>query len=261
MGDLKEDITNEREDVYDNVGNRVSSHTKKNVMRWIKMLYLRVVITHSYYHNLSYIDCEHFNNILEVIYLVIDDVCKNEGVDIYNIENIGSGAYSSVLLVGDKVIKIGLKRATSRFPNNPYINAILFRKEFPITNQESFFVEVNEKVDDKSEVTDEELYQLYKKMRDIQLIWLDVEKRNVGRLLKDNKIYWREELPITDEILGLDSYRGNEVLKKGEIVILDNDLIFDERSPYLFNYSSTFLQKEFERKYQKEKVLHKKVEN
>ena len=247
--------------LYQKIINSIEDDEKRSTMKWIKSLYLRVVITHGSYHDLGYIQSNQFNNILEIIYLIIKDICLNERKDITDIECIGNGAYSSVLLVGNKVIKIGLKRATKRFPNNPYINVILLRREFPITDKESFFVEVNEKVDDKCDISDEELYGLYKKLRDIKLIWLDVAKRNVGRLLRDNKIYWRYDLPITDEILGLDPYRGNDLLKKGDIVVLDNDLIYDEKSCYLTCQSSTSLQKEFEKRYQKEKVLHKIVEN
>ena len=245
---------NDRKDIYDIM---TSNDTKDIFIKWLRALYLRVVIAHSYYHDLSYIYENNFNCILEIIYLIIEDVCRNEKVNIASVTRIGSGAYSNVLLVGNKVIKIGLKRATKSFPNNPYINAILLRKEFPITDNESFFVEVNERVDNECDINNEELYQLYRKLREIHLIWLDVEKRNVGRLLKGNKIYWREKLPITDEILGLEPYRGNEVLKMGDIVVLDNDLIYDENSPYIYRQSSTFLQKEFEKRYQKERNFYK----
>ena len=255
------DIVKNKKDAYDKVVQKMKDITKEKVIKWLRALYLRVIISHSYYHDLSYLNQKKFTDILEIIYLIIEDVCKNENIAITDIKNIGNGAYSSVLLIGSKVIKIGLQRATSTFPNNPYINAILLRKKFPITNTETFFVEVNERVDNQCEIMDEELYHLYKKMRDIHLIWLDVEKRNVGRLLRDNHVYWRNELPITDEVLGLDTYRGNDLLKKGELVILDNDLIYDENCSYLINQSSTPLQKEFEKRYQREKVLHKEVEN
>ena len=228
---------------------------KYKVIKWLRALYLRVVISNSYYHDLNYINDESFYDALEVIYLIIEDVCKNENIELSNIKCLGNGAYASVLIIGNKVVKIGIRRVTMSFPNNPYINATLLRKEIPINDKEAFFVEVNERVDDKCEVSDEELYNLYKKIRDIHLIWLDVEKRNVGRLLKDNIISWREELPITDEILGLEPYRGNDLLKKGEIVILDNDLIFDENNPRLAKMSSTSLQKKFEKKYQLEKNI------
>ena len=245
---LKDIVKNDK-DVYRRVIDTIRFHYKKNIKTLIKSMYMRVVITHSYYHDLSYIQGKEFQDILEIIYLIIEDVCKNEDVDISSVENTGTGSYSSVLLIGSKVVKIGLSRITPSFPNNPYVNAMLLRKEFPINKSESIFVEVNEKVDSKDSISDEELYQLYKKLRDIHLFWLDVAKRNVGRLLKDNKVYWRFPLPLTEEVLGLQSFRGNETLKKGDIVILDNDVIYDEEVFLKHHYSSTDLQKEFEKRY------------
>ena len=58
-------------------------------------------------------------------------------------------------------------------------------------NEENkIFLEVTERVDTKTEVTTEELYQLYKKIRALGLVWTDVAKRNVGRLKKDNIVHW-----------------------------------------------------------------------
>ena len=237
------------------------NESKKSILKMIKALYLRVIITNGHYHNLNYIDSETFKSILEIIYLIIEDICKNEKVDISNIQNIGNGSYSSVLLIGNKVLKFGLPRITKKFPNNPYIVAILLRKEFNINEKESLFVEVTEYVDTNNDIKTEELYQLYKRIREEHLIWLDVAKRNVGKLYRDNKIYWRQELPINDKTLNLDPYRGSSLLKEGEWVILDNDLIYDDKNPNVFYQTSTQLQKDFEHRYQKEKVLHRKVEN
>lgn len=230
------------------------------IKKKIRSLYLRTVITRSYYHDLSYIHQKRFDDILEIIYWIVKDVCLNEGISIHNVESIGCGSYSNVLCAKDKVIKVGLARGTKCFPNNPYINAMLLRKEFVINQTESFFVEVSERVDTSCIISDEELYQLYRKLRNIHLVWVDVEKRNVGRLLKDNQVYWRECLPLSDEILGLDKYRGTEILKKGDFVILDNDMIFDENSPLLFyQYKSKFYL-EFEKRYlvEKEKMLRRR---
>ena len=170
---------------------------------------------------------------------------------------LNSGAFSTVLELGNKVLKIENKKKKKKFPNNPYINSILLRKEFYITKNHSLFVEVNEKLDTKSEVTEEELYQLYKKLRDIKLIWADIAVRNVGKLLKNNQNYWREELPITDERIGLEPYRGKEKLQKGNIVILDNDLIFDENTDFseIRKYGSPLLVP-FEERYQSEKRIN-----
>ena len=192
--------------------------------------------------------------IIEIVYLILKDICKNEHTEIFEMKQIGGGAFSKVISLGNKIIKIGCQRGTNRFPNNPYINAILLRKEFFINDSVSFFIEVNEKVDTNSMITIEELYQLYKKFREIHLIWVDVSQQNVGRLYGDNKVKWRQDLPITDKVLGLDSYRGNTFLKKGELVVLDNDLIYDENTEnwILMQYQSA-LQEEFERRYQSEK--------
>ena len=255
------DIVKDNKTVYEYVVDTIKLGYKKNIKKLIKSMYMRVVITHSYYHDLSYVEDDNFQNILEIIYLIIEDVCRNEFVDITDVHTIGSGSYSSVLLIGSKVVKVGLSRVTPTFPNNPYVNAMLLRKEFSINDNESIFVEVNEKVDSNDKVSDEELYQLYKKLRDINLFWLDVAKRNVGRLIKDNQASWRFPLPLTDEVLGLETFRGNETLKKGDIVILDNDVIYDGEKILKYQFSSTHLQKEFEKRYLLEKEIHNTVEN
>ena len=255
------DIVKDNKTVYEYVVDTIKLGYKKNMEKLIKSMYMRVVITHSYYHDLSYVQDDKFQNILEIIYLIIEDVCRNENVDISDVHNIGCGSYSSVLSIGSKVVKIGLSRVTPSFPNNPYVNAMLLRKEFSINDNESIFVEVNEKVDSNDKVSDEELYQLYKKLRDINLFWLDVAKRNVGRLIKDNQASWRFPLPLTDEVLGLETFRGNETLKKGDIVILDNDVIYDGEKILKYQFSSTHLQKEFQKRYLLEKEIHNTVEN
>jgi hypothetical protein len=230
------------------VKKKIEEQVRENVLIMIKNLYL----LGEKYKNFSAEDMQKMDTILDVVYLIIEDVCKNEQISISDMEILSSGAFSDVLRLGDKIVKIGYNRGTKKFPNNPYVVSMLLRKEIPINKDVSLFIEVNERVDTDTEVSDEELYQLYQKVRELHLIWVDVAVRNVGRLLKDNQIYWREELPITDERLGLQPYRGQGVLKKGELVILDNDLIFDEKDDSTVVYQfQTALQKEFEERYQR----------
>lgn len=248
---LKE-YTKENSEVTEKIKRKIDLTKKESITTTIKRSY------NSFFEEKekSIIDKkmeEELQTIIEIVYLIIEDVCKNEKINISDTNILGSGAFSSVLEVGDKVIKIGRNRGTRTFPNNPYINATLLRKEFPLSNNNSFVIEVNEKVDTKSEISEEELYQLYKNLRELNLIWLDVAYRNAGRLLKDNKINWREELPLTDERLGLQPYIGTKALKKGGLVILDNDLIYHEDDPD-FPINSHFpLYERFEKRYQKEK--------
>lgn len=186
----------------------------------------------------------------EIIKLMVLDVMRNENAKFSDITYNGGG-FSRVLLIGDKVIKLG-DRITKRFPNNPYIITPLLRKELEF-NGEYCFAEVTERVDTNIKPSIEELYQLFKNLRNLGLVWTDIKEINVGRLRKDNIIHWRENLSPTDDVLGLDTKRGKAILKEGDLVILDADFIYDENDQNI-NYSNNkVLYDEFEKRYQIEK--------
>ena len=96
-----------------------------------------------------------------------------------------------------------------------------------------------------------EIYKLYKNIREIGLIWTDVKIDNVGRLIKDNKIYWYENITPSDETLEFTKTIGNHQLKKGELIVLDGDYIYNEND-HNINSKMSNLQTEFEKTYQKE---------
>lgn len=189
--------------------------------------------------------------IREVITLVVKDVIKNENVKLSDITYNG-GSFSRILLIGDKVVKLG-SRSTKQFPNNPYIVAPLLRKELE-ANNEKCFIEVTERVDTNEKVSNEELYQLFKNIRDLGLVWTDVKPTNVGRLNKENIIHWRDNISPSNETLGLDNNRGDLVLNEGDLVILDADFIFDENDPNIQHTNNKFLFDTFEKRYQNEKL-------
>jgi len=202
--------------------------------------------------NISYLD-KNDQNLRTFIYHLVKDVVDNEKVKYSDIKNNASGGYSSILFVGNKVIKIGKKRETPVFPNNPYIVKPLLRREIK-TNTEPIFVEVTQKVKTGIKISDEVLYDLYKKMRDLGLIWTDVAPKNVGILLEDNDIHWKEDINPSDKTLNLNEKRGNSTLKVGDYVILDADFIFEENDPNItYALSSMQIVKEFEERYQQER--------
>lgn len=193
----------------------------------------------------------------EIIKLIILDVMKNENVKFSDITYNGGG-FSRILLIGDKVIKLG-DRGTKSFPNNPYIIAPLLRQEFAINN-EKCFAEVTERVDTSIKPSKEELYQLYKNLRNLGLKWTDIKEANVGRLKKRNVIHWKENLNPTEEVLGLGTKKGKVILEKGELVILDADFIYDENDPNINYTNNKPLYDEFEKRYQTEKKELKQQE-
>lgn len=190
----------------------------------------------------------------EIIRLIILDVMKNENVKFSDI-TFDSGGFSNVLLVGNKVIKLG-SRLTKKFSNNPYIIAPLLRRELK-NDEETCFVEVTERVNTTSKVSNEELYQLFKNLRNLGLVWIDVKDDNVGRLKSDNIIYWHENLEPSEDALELESKRGVSILKQGDLVILDADFIYDEKNPNIKYSIATPLYQTFEKRYRFEKLKEK----
>ncbi|MBO5180021.1 MAG: hypothetical protein J6B87_06725, partial [Clostridia bacterium] len=194
-----------------------------------------------------------YKNFNELLLLIIQDNCKNENKRISDTKYINSGNYSAVFGIGDKVIKLGKDRITKTFPNNPYIVQPLLRKTINIDN-DTFFVEITERVDTSNkDITDEDLYNLYKNIRNLGLMWNDVARKNVGRLLKDNVIHWNSNLKLSDQALELDKKRGTIILKKGDLVLFDDDFIYDENDKMKqYATGSIPLQKVFEKRYQQE---------
>ncbi len=183
--------------------------------------------------------------IKDLIRMVFSEVASNEGVEYSDIKLIGHGAFVYAFQVGDKIIKLGRSRASLTYPNNPFVLTPLIRKKFSIDGTkwyEGIFIEAVERVDvlTRDDVNEEELYGLYSKMRDIGLEWMDIEARNVGRLRKDNVIHWNEELAPSDEVLGLYPMVGDGIqLRKGDLVILDADFIFEEgKIPYEITHAN-----------------------
>ena len=195
----------------------------------------------------------------EIIKLIILDVMKNEKVKFSDI-TYNSGGFSRVLLIGDKVIKLG-NRITKSFSNNPYIVAPLLRKEFNV-NGEKCFVEVTERVDTSIKPSKEELYQLFKHLCNLGLKWTDIKASNVGRLNRKNIIHWQDNLYPSEDVLGLGTKRGTKILEEGDFVILDADFIYDENDPNINYANNKPLYDEFEKRYQSEKKrLKEKEEN
>ena len=60
----------------------------------------------------------------------------------------------------------------------------------------------------------------------IEFVMEDGNVKNLGRLLKDNVIYFNKFISPLDETLNYNSVDNKKILKKGEVVILDSDHIY-----------------------------------
>lgn len=114
----------------------------------------------------------------------------------------------------------------------------------------------------------EELYEIYKELRDDGIIWTDAKAKNVGKLMKPNIKYSPKIGEIDDngnitwgsqkyagKAAGFDSQPENqEVLMAGEYVILDLDFVWEEGDKSIIWPSGGSYSFEFEKRYQEEKV-------
>lgn len=158
------------------------------------------------------------------------------------------------------MLKVGRERDSYKIPYHKRILQPLIRvdlSELSKTNKGT--LEVVEKVDINIKVSEEEVYEIYKELRDDGIIWTDTKQKNVGRLLKDNKRHWNKSLGQSKKAVG---YReggefdlNEEILSKGELVILDSDYIFYENDPHIEWGNPLAIQ--FEERYQLEKNISK----
>ena len=210
---------------------RFETNEKENVQQMIHDISATFCPLIKLKEHMSKKEIKEIDAINEFVYLVIKDVCRNEEVEISDIEFLGIGTTSVALGIGNKVLKLGSKRFTERFPNNPYIAPMLLRKKIVVNGDISYFIEVTERCKTNIEISAEEKNNFMKKLIELGIMCTDIykHKANLGRVSNPdgNIVSWKEDLSLTDEVLGLDSYRGTEVLKQGDLVIIDNDCIYD----------------------------------
>ena len=210
-----------------------------------------------------------------VLQKIIQELIENEGVRPSQIELIGSGGYSTVYGIGDKVLKIGnVSQQYAIKKNHPRLLQPLIRRTDIIENK---YVEVSEKCDMSQEIEYEELYKIYEELRDVGLIWTDAKTSNVGILKKPNKAYFKrigttkEDGNIewgSAELTGIAQGIGNEndeMIKanpyvENYYVIVDSDYIYAEDDKRINWPKGGTYSRTFEERYQKEHAKSKNYE-
>lgn len=199
--------------------------------------------------------------IFDTLKQIIKEVLEFENLNYSDIDFIGNGAYSFVVSIGSKVLKLGQKREVFKMDNNKRFLKPILRTEINKINSDEILgcIEITEKVSTKN-ITESDIYIVYKELRDKGYIWADCRLDNVGKLLKDNKIYFNDLNPTLSSI----NYNTeiNEELKEGELVIIDNDYIYsvDEFNSLPKNTQYNYLDniENYEAKYQSEMNRRKK---
>ncbi len=157
-----------------------------------------------------------------------DVLCKTaklEGTNLLDIRNFNYGCYSKVFKLNNKIIKVGYRRECPEIPENNRILIPYFKG-----NIGPDFVEVTDYVPSIGNVTDEELYEVYKNIRDLGLIWMDAGKDNLAKVSSDiiTANYKRRKDLTNKGIIK----NPNLVYEISDVLIIDLDHIYKDDDEY-----------------------------
>lgn len=145
-----------------------------------------------------------------------------------------SGTSGLVIKAGNQVVKIGSRPRKFDIPYHPRVMMPYFRKRY----SDDTLLEVYNLGNTKSaKITDENLLAIYKELEEDGIIWTDAHKENIVELLSDNVLpdFIKSEDFNLFGFLEHPDYPTNNhrVLKKGEIVICDLDMLYVKGDPEL----------------------------
>ncbi len=144
------------------------------------------------------------------------------------------GTQSFIIQAGNQVVKLGAKKRKFEIPYHPLIMMPYFRKAYSDDSILEVFNFGNVK---SAKITDEKLLEMYKELEKSGIKWTDARKDNVLELLEDNVLpdYIREESEDFNLFGFLKDQRfptnEHKVLKKGDIVICDLDMLYAKDDP------------------------------
>lgn len=157
----------------------------------------------------------------DLITNLIIDILKNEDKKVSDIK-YDHGSFSTVYFIGDKVFKLG-KRETFRIKNNKrYLKPVIRREH--LFDSQKICIELTEKVSD--DVNHRDLEMIVKELELQGLCWQDASIDNIGRLIKPNRVYYNRKVYADNGYIETED--SKTVLPAGEVVILDNDHMFEQ---------------------------------
>lgn len=207
-------------------------------------------------------------NVVDLVKGIAEELLGYQNLNFHDINYIGCGGFTAVYQIGDKVIKIGSKRNNFKIDDHRRFLKPIYRQEIKHINGKNTLlcIEVTELVDTKG-IIEEDVYRIYKELREDGLIWGDAKVENLGILLKDNRVHF-DNLEPSIEATGYRT-KNDEVLEAGDIVITDNDYIYkvkDLEKVYKKDIhqiildcfpSSVFLERKYQREVKKKEMVRK----
>ena len=180
-------------------------------------------------------------NDIKVYSIIVYELMKRQSnIKLIDIQSSKNGSTSSVIQIGDYIVKSGLGRYEKVIPNHRRILQPIIRQY-----NENAFLEVADVVD--MNVTNNELKRVFYEFLYDGYGWVDPGKDNIGRLRRKN--IPRQEIPkveLTEEgktiVNSIEEMYSDEkatnmigkvegdTLDKGDCVVIDTDLVYDLRA-------------------------------
>lgn len=186
------------------------------------------------------VDKKQLYTLVELVKPLVDTALVREKCKITDTKTVHGGGFSNVLIIGDTVIKVGLPRKTFEIPNDKRLLQPHFRRDLREEHGIDAVIEVSDRVDTDLILSEDEMYAIYKDMRDRGIVCGDFKHGNIGVLLRDNVPRNKKENGMIGNV--------TETLEVGEYVILDTDFIYSEDDPNIDLTSD--MSRKFEKRYQ-----------
>lgn len=226
-------------DLNDENKEKMNDYFKNNKEGFLKEI---LTTTLSIRGNLSEKESE---NLIKIVTKITDETLKHENAKVSDIKTLQCGSFSSVIRIGDTIIKVGMPRKTFDMPNDQRVLQPHLRRNLEKELGIKAVIEVADRVETDFNISEEELYSVYKDMRDRGVVCGDFKYGNIGKLLKDNP-------PRNNPNHGLHG-NVNKTLKAGDYVLIDTDFVYNEDDPNVELSSDMSIQ--FEKRYLKEKGI------
>lgn len=148
---------------------------------------------------------------------IFKELMLETNTNFIDIKKLDRGSFTNVYEFNDKILKIGNIRYSFLIPNSKYILQPLLRLELKGTKGSFMCIEITQRVIAEN-ITKEDLKELESKLKKENIEYLDLNERNVGRLIKDNYSYLEGE-SFTNE------YQFNGFTTKIEGISTKDDLV------------------------------------
>lgn len=195
----------------------------KNLENYEYINRLVIVISEILYERISFVRNSNNNlkrqEFFDYLKTKIIEICDKNKIKANTITYIGCGHTSIVLKLGDYALKVSKESSDNtkfKINNLPVLIPVYLKESFKVSENEYYSLQLSPLVNTDN-LTEEDVYEAYKRAREKGYIWNDPKIENIGRINNNIFIIDLEDLAyvgktISDELLeeiAMTSYNRN----------------------------------------------------